>query len=254
MGRLAAVAIWLAATATTAVATPHLEVDGTEFVVAWSDGRVQRSADLVGATLKLDASGRSVAIEISAVQEDAHAVGGRVVLHRLLVKDESGLSQPLCKPDANGRNLAFPVPDGRGGFDLTCTSGAVGKCIRRGYRPWDERPGGPPLKALHRACVHMTRADYGGDGDAHTRNGTRIDVQDRFGIQTFDGDPSMVFEAAWGVDGAVCVARPRIADVVTLERLAERYPKLRAVLGKQACDEAGAGRHPQALLINRSFR
>ena len=34
-------------------------------------------------------------------------------------------------------------------IELTCTSGAIGKCIRWGYRHWEEQSGGPPLRALH---------------------------------------------------------------------------------------------------------
>jgi hypothetical protein len=52
-----------------------------------------------------------------------NSVGGQVFLHRFLVKDDSGKLTNLCAPDAQGKSLGFPVPDGRGGFDLTCTSG-----------------------------------------------------------------------------------------------------------------------------------
>jgi len=252
--RLGAAVMLLAGAPAAFAGAPRLGVDGTEFVVAMPDGRKLRSADLVGATLKLEAGGRPVEIVIESVEEDRHAVGGRVVLHSLLVKEQGGRSIPICRGDAQGRNLGFPVPDGRGGFDLTCTSGAIGKCIRWGYRPWDERPGGAPLAALHRACVHMARADYGGDGQAHTRNGTLIDMQDGYGIQRFETQVPMAFEAAWGFDGAVCIARPRIADLVTLTQLAEHYPKLHDGLGPQACSEEQALRQPATLLFNRSFR
>src|SRR5262249_25709564 len=157
---------------------------------------------------------REIEIEIQGVEEDRDAVGGRVVLHRFAARDELGKSVDLCMPDAQGRKLGFPVPDGQGAFSMTCTSGAVGKCIRWGYRPWDEQPGGPPMRALHRSCVHMARADYGGDGRPSTRDGTFIDIGDRFGVRTFNRHLRMTFEAAWGVDGAVCVARARIADKI----------------------------------------
>lgn len=254
MRRLSAAVMLLAGLPAAFADAQRLGVDGTEFVVTTPEGRQLRSADLVGATLKLEAGGRPVEIVIESVEVDRHAVGGQVVLHALLVKEEGGRSVPLCRPDAEGRNLGFPVSDGRGGFDLTCTSGAVGKCIRWGYRPWDERPGGAPLAALHRACMHMTRADYGGDGQAHTRNGTLIDMDDRHGIQTFEPRVSMTFEAAWGVDGAICVARPRFADLVTLTQLAERYSKLHDRLGPQACTEEQARHDPRTLLLNRSFQ
>ena len=157
-----------------------------------------------------------VEITIRSVEEDPDAVGGRVLLHHFVGKDEAGRPVDLCAPDADGRSLGFPVPDGQGGFELTCTSGAIGKCIRWGYRPWEEQPGGPPLAALHEACVHMARADYGGDGRASTREGTLIYWCDRFGVHPCGEDVPAAFEAAWGRDGAICVARPRIAENVSL--------------------------------------
>src|SRR5262245_9620706 len=160
-----------------------LEVDGTEFVLTTADGRVLRSRDLVGATLKVRSEGRDIDVIITSVEEDSHSVGGRVFLHHFLTKDDSGKVSELCNPDTTGQSLGFPVPDGRGGFDLTCTSGVVGKCVRWGYRPWEEKPG-KPMRALHQACTYMARADYGGDGRPTTREGTLIDVYDRFGIQT----------------------------------------------------------------------
>lgn len=251
--RCLAVIVPLAAAQAGFANTSQARVEGTEFVVASPDGRVLRSAELVGATLALEAGGRQIEILIEGVEDDDEAAGGRVVLHQLRIKNEGMQWVPLCKPDAKGRNLGFPLPDGRGGFDLTCTSGAVGKCVRLGYRPWEEHPGGPPLRDLHRACIHMVRADYGGDGSANTRDGTLIDLQDRFGIQAFEPPGAMAFEAAWGVDGAVCVARTRIAAVVTLDQLAERYPKLRGRLGAPACDAERAFGEPAALLVNRSM-
>jgi ADYC domain len=250
--KLGVAALLLAATPATLCAQTRLTVHGTEFVVTTPDGRSLRSADLIGATLKFRAHGQPLDVTIQGVETDRYAVGGRVVLHRFVAKDDSGKLVDLCTPDAGGRSLGFPVPDGRGGFDLTCTSGVVGKCIRWGYRYWEEQPGGPPLRALHRACVHMARADYGGDGSPSTRDGTLIDIHDHFGIQRFDRAVPMAFEAAWGVDGAICVARPRIAENVSLAQLAERYPHLAPRLGPGSCTEDGAMRDPAALLFNRS--
>ena len=183
---------------------------------------------------------------------DRDAKGGRVVLHQFVVQGVGRTVTNLRAADAAGRNLRFPIPDGRGGFDLICTSGAIGKCIRWGYRPWEERPGGPPLRALHQACTRMVRADYGGDGQATTRDGMMIDLYDRFGIQMPDREASMTFEAGWGVDGAVCVAHPRVPENISLEQLAERYPRLKSQLGSTTCTEDAAMRDPAALLFNRS--
>jgi hypothetical protein len=206
----------------------------------------------VGATLSIAVAGTKVEITIRSVEQDRDAVGGRVLLHDFVVKDEAGRPVDLCAPDAHGRSVGFPVPDRQGGFELTCTSGAVGKCIRWGYRPWEEQPGGPPLTALHEACVHMARADYGGDGRASTSDGTMIYWCDRFGIHPCGEDVPAAFEAAWGREGAICVARPRIADNVSLEQLAERYPRLQPHLGPARCSEDIAMRDPRALLFNGS--
>jgi hypothetical protein len=231
---------------------PGLTVDGTEFVLTTADGRILRSSDLVGATLKIGGAGGVTNLTIQSVEEDRDAKGGQVMLHHFVVQSEGGAAADLCAADATGRSLGFPIPDGRGGFDLICTSGAVGKCIRWGYRPWEERPGSPPLRALHQACTRMVRADYGGDGQATTRDGMMIDLYDRFGIQTPDREASMTFEAGWGVDGAVCVAHPRVPENISLEQLAERYPRLKSQLGPTACTEDAAMRNPAALLFNRS--
>jgi hypothetical protein len=243
----------LAGTPAITFAQARLTAEGTELVLTTADGRTLRSGNLVGARLAMGAAGREIEVTIAGVEEDLGAIGGRVLLHRFEVADRSGKPTALCAPDADGNSLGFPVPDGHGGFDLTCTSGAIGKCIRWGYRPWDERPGGAPLQSLHRACVYMTRADYGGDGSSATRDGTMISVCDRFGVQPCVPDSPVAFEAAWGVEGATCVARPRIPDIVSLPRLVERYPRLRGRVGRDACNEDAAQSDAAALLFNRSL-
>ncbi len=249
--KLGLAAMLAAAAPAASVAQQRLTAEGTELVLITADGRALRSAELVGATLRIGIKGRDFDVTIKSVEDDPHAVGGRVVLHHFVVRDRSGKPVDLCAPDAAGRSRGFPVPDGRGGFELTCTSGAIGKCIRWGYRPWEEQTGGPPLRALHQACVHMARADYGGDGSTATRDGTTIFVCDRFGVRRCDVAVPLAFEAAWGVAGAICVARPRIRELVSLEQLAARYPRLKDRLGP-ACSEDAARRNPAALLFNRS--
>jgi hypothetical protein len=88
----------------------------------------------------------------------------------------------------------------------------------------------------------MARADYGGDGRPSTRDGTLIDIADRFGIRTFNRALPMKYEAAWGVEGAVCVARTRIRDNISLAQVAERYPRLAQRVGAESCTEEAAMR------------
>jgi hypothetical protein len=229
----------------------RLVVEGTEFVLHLADGRSMRGEALVGTTFVLRTDDRDVAIEIEGLESET-SPSGPVMLYRLATRDPvNGAARSLCNADAKGRRTGFPVPDERGGFALTCTSGAEAKCILMGYRPWEERADHVPMRELFRACIHLIRADYGGDNRPTTRDGTTIDIYDRFGLQS-PIDPSMTFEAAWGVDGAVCVARPRIADNVTLQDLARRYPGLRNALGPGTCNDETARDYPGALLFNRS--
>ncbi len=173
-------------------------------------------------------------------------------MYRMSVSDPGTRERrDLCDtiPTIGARHSRFRMA--RADSALTCTSGAEGKCILFGYHPWEKRDG-VPMRDLHRACMHMLRADYGGDDRPTTRNGIKINLYDRFGIQSVDPAPGMRFEAAWGPDGAVCVAHPRIADNVTLEELASRYPRLRGRLGPQACYEDAVRSDPAALIFNQS--
>jgi hypothetical protein len=186
------------------------------------------------------------------IGEDEAAIGSPVTLYRLAaVNSPERPPVDLCEPDIQGRRTGFPLSNASGGFDFVCTSGAAGKCVLMGYRPWDATDE-MPLASLHRACVHMLRADYGGDDRPTTRNGTAVDIYDRFGIQAPALRPDMSFEAAWSEDGAVCVARPRIPQNITLSALAERHDHLEGLLGPLTCTEEAMRAAPKAILFNRS--
>ena len=104
------------------------------------------------------------------------------------------------------------------------------------------------MSALHQACVRMVRADYGGTGATATRDGTRIAFCDRAGVHPC-GDRDRL-EAAWSPIGAICVARPRIPELITLEQLAERYPRLSGHLGGDACTVAVASQDQRSVLFS----
>jgi hypothetical protein len=59
----------------------------------------------------------------------------------------------------------------------------------------------------------------------------------------------MTFEAAFGPQGAVCVARVRIAENTSLDSLARSCPRLRQAVMGDACSEQAQG----ALLYVKSF-
>jgi hypothetical protein len=77
-----------------------------------------------------------------------------------------------------------------------------------------------------------------------------IDPFDRLGIQRRERDPgghNLEFEAAWGPDGAICVRRTRIPELLSTDELAQRYPHLADRVGPD-CSEA-----VEALIWNRSL-
>jgi hypothetical protein len=236
----------------------RIEADGTAFRATLSDGTVKQGKELAGAVLVFELDGKPVRIRIAAVVSDPHDKSGTVLLHDFRSEDTG---EPICSAAPDGTRLGFPLAgrttaSGRfveaehGGFELICTSGAQGKCVRFGYHTWEQAPDGRPMRDYYDACVRMVRADYCGDGRAWTRDGTSIDVWDRLGIQEAESrtDASFAFEAGWNPDGAVCVARTRIPANISVERLKASCPRLAAV---PVCDEDSA-RAGGALLFNRS--
>jgi hypothetical protein len=130
-----------------AVAPQSVEVEGTEFKVTLSDGRVLRSAELVGATLTIDSNGGPLRLRIDAVERDPDAKNPPVWLHSLSTEGPNGTFQNACEAGPDGRRQGFPLalrprldgalePSEPGSFELVCTAGARGKCVRFGYLPW----------------------------------------------------------------------------------------------------------------------
>jgi ADYC domain len=234
-----------------------IDATGTSFRATLSDGSVKQGKELAGAVLVFTVDGRPLRIRIAAITPDPADKTGTLLLHDFRIE---GSDEPLCSPDPDGKRLGFPLAgrstaDGQfvtaspGIFELICTSGAQGKCVRFGYRPWEEQ-GGRAMLDHYNACVRMVRADYCGDGHSWTREGTPIDLWDALGIQRSDasGNAAYSFEAGWTPDGAVCVAHTRVPGDITLDRLKTSCPRLAQM---QACDPETA-RTAGALLFNRS--
>jgi hypothetical protein len=241
-----------------------VEVHGTAFRVRLADGRTLGPQELVGATLEAsDEASRPLTVRIDAVVPDPRDPEDEVLLYRMTALGADGAWHELCSPDPAGERWAFPLA-GRwtaagehlqaatGVFNVTCSSGAIGKCVRFGYKPWKRPPDGAALWDHHQACVRMMRADYCGDGKSFTRDGTLIDLYDQLGIQKDEPAPGMRFEAGWGKDGATCVARVRIPENMTLEGLAQRCPGRLAGRVGAVCTEEEARRSPATLLLNKS--
>ena len=92
--------------------------------------------------------------------------------------------------------------------------------------------------------------NYDERGEAHTQNGTEIDLVDILAIQTHDSlaDPQYIFEAGWRPTGAVCVAAARWPDLLLKESLLKAAPILAG-----PCTEEDARRRG-ALIFTRIIR
>lgn len=242
-----------------------IEADGTQFKVTLTDGQVLRSRDLLGATLTIAHNGIAHRIRIETVETDPSAPergvspDRQVFLHTLSIEAADGTWHNVCLAGPDGRRQAFPLagraradgtiaPAEAGTFEITCTSGAQGKCVRFGYHPWEAAPDRSNGYDLYNACIRMVRADYSGSKGT-TRDGQLIDLYDRFGIQTSDKDENLEFEAGWTKDGAVCVRHVRVKDNISLEEL-EALPSLAGRTGA-ICTEEFARQHG-AVIFNRS--
>lgn len=103
-------------------------------------------------------------------------------------------------------------------FTFACKTGATAKCVGLGYAPWrsvTECNGADchtiAMRDMHQACTRMLRADYCGDGTAHTQNGTLVNVWDNFDIQAPDAELEVNWtdEAEWSPKGAACIQQVR---------------------------------------------
>ena len=231
-------------------AVSSISVEGTELVVALADGRSLRSKDLVGATLDVRFEGAPAKVRIVTVERDPGDTSGTVWLHTFEARQPDGSWANLCDQGPDGRRQGFPLQGMGKALEFTCSAGAVGKCVRFGYRPWINGPDGASLVPQHEACVRMVRADYGGSDEPWTKNGMAIDIFDPQGIQKADDAPDLTFEAGWTPEGAVCVHHVRVKANTTLEALEAAYPRLKGKTGAICTpDFARAG---GAIVLNHS--
>lgn len=217
------------------------------FRASLSDGTTRQGAELVGMVLTYSDGENTIRVKLNGVRPDPRDASGKLQLNDLRYADTG---HPYCLPSADGLREGYAIagradadgtihPAQPGEFVLACTSGAQGKCLRFGYRPWETGPDGVSNTDRYNACIHMVRADYCGDGTATTEDGTLIDMFDDAGIQVAERKPGFTFEAAWTPMGAACVAHVRIRDNISLEDLARTCPRLAGKLGPEACSEGG---------------
>ena len=241
-------------------AVRKISADGTAFNVELADGRTLHSINLIGTGLDIRISGNSARLRIDSVERNSTAEANAIWLHGFSVKQPGGPWKKLCRPGLDGQALGFPLAGKTQGngtldtadqnqFELACTSGAQAKCVRYGYLPWAKAPDGLPLLPAFNACVLMLRADYAGNNTPTTRDGAKIDVADRWNIQTLDIDDEN-FEAGWDAEGALCVHHTRISENMSLEQLEANVPRLKGRTGTICTPEFA--RKLGALIFNRS--
>ena len=92
---------------------------------------------------------------------------------------------------------------------IGCLSGAAAKTMMWGYSH-DNPNGGLPNVGLaeYEAALRATRADFCGDGKAHTQPGKAVTLLDSWGINQHHADAT-TDEAVFGPSGALCVETPR---------------------------------------------
>ncbi|AUX47294.1 hypothetical protein SOCE26_088120 [Sorangium cellulosum] len=184
-----------------------------------SDGRLVSGSDFIGVELDATLDDRStVALRITNVVERSG-----ITYYTVKYDRGGGLWANICGEGLDAipvRGIWDPATgdysDDGHSFTFGCQGAAIGKCAEWGYRDWqrEEECKGSicqsrDLSYFHRACVRLVRADYCGDGVAHTRTGTAIDLWDALDIQRQTEGTGMSLEAEWTVDGAACVRHTR---------------------------------------------
>jgi hypothetical protein len=155
---------------------------------------------------------RNVEIWVSAYTQVAPNEGH----YTFQTLNEQGQPTFICDADASGSRAAIPIRNitvNRATGDisarpstayLACTSGAIGKAITWGYKPWQ--------RSLHdfEVATRMIRADYCFDGNSWTTTGTALQVRDAYGINDFayQTEPT---EVVWTTTGVACLTQPRSA-------------------------------------------
>lgn len=221
--------------------------DGRGYRVDAADGRVKRNASMILRDSTIRFEGLSIAelggsvILSSGAQRLRITDGGGVyfsdgvtpmgVSTYYVELDDNGVWVPLYR---NAQGAAIPTVALRGWWNTspaavgTAAGGewrddqritfaargyALSKCVELGY---DHQ-----FESYHHACVRLLRADYCGDGNSWTLDGTRLSITDRKGVQgrvsdaPIPGDPSSVWklEAYWNEQGATCTNGQRIANL-----------------------------------------
>jgi len=216
-----------------------LKLVRTSFRKAGSPKKPIEQQKLVGALFDaVMQDGSAITLRIDGLEE---ADDSGTPFYRYAVSYESAEGwKPLCGTGASEGSPVLAVPlngvwnyqkgvsgggsfiDDEDAFTFACDGYAIAKCVDLGYKPW--KPGWicsdqgngkdcekTTLAAHHQACTRAIRADYCGDGTPYTVDGVAIGLFDGIGIR--DHIDGWQIEAEWNADGALCIAKERLAEI-----------------------------------------
>ena len=211
-----------------------LQLNGST-LAAYQNSVLKAGPELVGTvmTIVVNPGNKQVLAKIDAVYPDPNSSANDVYLYDVTYQIAGTNTWTSLCQDANGGAVpGIPIAnywssasgdrtDNPNVMTFACVNGAIGKCVRWGYRPWATatRCNGPmcntvSLKDHHQACTRMVRADYCGDGKPNTVNGTPIDVYDGLSPQIQSPATTWPVEARWTPNGATCLGNTRGADLI----------------------------------------
>jgi len=170
--------------------------------------------DLIGSRWQFNLVDGAVETPVEIWIESFTQISGKEARYTFMTLDSNGVAAPICDADSSGTYNAIPVKDitvdaatgdmvarSKTAY-LACTSGAVGKAIVWGYRPWERS------LSDFEVATRMVRGDYCYDGMSWTETGVALQVRDRYNINAFL-DATGPTEAVWTKTGSACLLTPR---------------------------------------------
>lgn len=204
-----------------------LDVDGDE-LVARKGGLVLRGAQMVGAIILVRLpEGLTVPVTIAGYEQVSSWAAGRppIAAYSLLYPEPQELlgvknvcTGSLLDPLANvatvlggeryDQDTKTVVPSPRW-LTIACAGSAAAKLKLLGYGPQSSAT----TVARRQATLKMITADYCGEGESYTANGTPIQWANQDGsVASPPGEPLGDLEAVWTDAGALCLEATRLPD------------------------------------------
>jgi hypothetical protein len=176
---------------------------------------VYAGAALVGARWQINlVNGEGLVVPREIWIAEVNVISNKEARYTFQTNDDDGAVMYLCDADTLGSHGAAVIKDvtidpftadmapRKETAYFACTSGAVGKAVTWGYRPWERTLG------EFATAVRVVRADYCYDGMSWTEPGTALQLKDRWTINTFLS-ASAPTEVVWTKSGIACLTAPR---------------------------------------------